>query len=191
MADELLEDKPKADQSLWRIDKREVLHTNPWYEYRHDAGVTDHGKPFNYYYVYRRCSVAVVALTEDNRVVLVRQYRYLLNQEMLQLPGGGMEDAGDSEDLARRELLEETGYQPAAVRHLIDLPYALGYAVDQQAVFLATGCRRVREPNLEDTELSLRVELYAPAEVFAMIERGEMTDSQGVAALAIARPHLP
>lgn len=69
-------------------------------------------------FVDRRGGVAVIALTEDRRVLLVRQYRPLVGRECLELPAGGIEPGESPIEAAVRELREETGYVAARWREI-------------------------------------------------------------------------
>lgn len=191
MEQPLLEQEPKASESRWYIRAREVIHKNPWYEYRHDSGTTDQGKPFEYYYVYKPMSTAVVAITKDNEVIFVRQYRYVVGHDALQLPGGSASQDLSAQDTILQELREETGYVPESIKQIGVLDYAPGYSTDKVSLFLAQGCQRKQEQVLEDTEAGMQVELYALPQAYDMAASGEITDPLSLCALFLARNHLP
>ncbi len=100
-------------------------------------------------FVARRCSgvVAVVALTEAGEVVLIEQYREPVRARVIELPAGLVGDEGNSgEDAAiaaRRELVEETGFDCTAIRHVGRGPSSAGLTSEIVEFFLATGVRRV------------------------------------------------
>lgn len=185
-----MQDEPRQDQSRWKIEKREVLHKNPWYEYRHDAGLTAEQKPFDYYYVYKGQSCGILALTTDHRLIMVRQYRYLEASDMLQIPGGYVPPGRDARTGAAMELAEETGYVAADMALLKTVSYAPGYAVDRASIFLATGCRQEQRQQLEVTEEGMRVVLMTAEEVYLAVEKGEILDIFTLAALCLARKQL-
>lgn len=187
----LFEQEPAASKSRWKINKREILHKNRWHEYRHDAGLTEEGKPFDYYYVYyANPSAVVVALTEDKEMILVRQYRYVVGQDSLQIPGGRVKNSS-TQQIAAQELREETGYEAGELRHIGSLDYAPAHSTDKVELFLATNCRRVADQDLEDTEAGMTVEVLPIADVYQRAEQGLIDDTLTLAALLIARPHLP
>lgn len=191
MEHDVMQDAPQAATSRWKIHARTVLSKNPWYEYRHDQGQTDHGKTYNYYYVYKKQSAGIVALDEEGKLIMVRQYRYLLNTESLEIPGGSTQGADDVFAIARQELMEETGYEATDMRLIGNLAVASGHCTDRMAVFFATGCHRKQAAELEHTELGMVVETYDPAALYAMIEAGKLIDPLTIASLALARPYLP
>jgi ADP-ribose pyrophosphatase len=87
--------------------KTEVVFTTPWFEV---VGKTMRAEEDPYYSLRLPEYVAVVATTEDERVLLVRQYRPAIEQYTLELPSGLVDPGEDFAETARRELLEETGY---------------------------------------------------------------------------------
>ncbi len=190
MKNDLMKDEPRQESSRWKIEKREVLHKNPWYEYRHDAGLTQQQKPFDYYYVYKGRSCGILALTGDRRLILVRQYRYLESQDLLQIPGGSVLSGTEPRDGAALELAEETGYVASEMSLLQTVSYAPGYAVDRASIFLASGCRQRGNQQLEATEEGMRVELLSIEEVYQAVDEGRITDIFTLAALCLARKRL-
>jgi ADP-ribose pyrophosphatase len=103
--------------------------------------------------------VSVLALTDDGRVVLTRQFRPGPERVLLDLPSGFVDEGEEPQTAAGRELAEETGYEG-------DLSY-LGrttpnaYSTEVRHVFVARGCRRVRRPETEPDE-DIEVVLLAP-----------------------------
>lgn len=95
-------------------------------------------------------TAVVVALTEQRDVILVREYRPGPRQALLELPGG-LVDAGETPlEAAARELLEETGY--AGDLHAAGSVVDSAYSTRERHTFVATGCRRIREPEPGDGE---------------------------------------
>lgn len=78
---------PVPSKSKWKIEEREVVHKSKWHRYMHDKGFTDHGKAYEYFYLSKEFSVGILALTEDQKMVLVKQYRYLTNRVSSEVPG--------------------------------------------------------------------------------------------------------
>jgi ADP-ribose diphosphatase len=102
-------------------------------------------------------SAAVLALTKERDVVLVREFRPGPGEVLLGLPGGVVEAGQSVAEAARAELLEETGYEGEL--HLVGTLFKDAYATSTKHVVAATGCRRVAEPErpelTEPTVLSL------------------------------------
>lgn len=131
--------------------------------------------------------VNVVALTPDEQVVLIRQYRFGAAEVTLEIPGGMIDSGETPEEAARRELLEETGY---AAKRLI----ALGAIAPNPAIlnnrcytFLAQDCRAVSVPQQDEKE-DIAVEQRPLAEVAALLASGEI--SHALVAVAFQRLDL-
>ena len=116
-------------------------------------------------------SAAVLALTPDHHVVLVREFRPGPEEILLELPGGVVESGQAPIDAARAELLEEAGYEGDFVQAGTILKDA--YATNTKHVFTATGCRKVTEP--EEPHLTEPV-LMPLAEFRSHLRSGQLTD---------------
>ena len=165
-----------------------VVYENAWIELQqHEVEVAADGHRFTYTYLHSRPSVMVVAITDERRVVLVRQYRYPNEEFAYELPGGG----GASNDplaKAREELQEETGYRASRLRKLGEFVVYCGLSDEVCSVVLAEGLQR-GEQRLEKTE-HITVHEVSYQELRQMIQRGEFRDGMGLAALNIAREEL-
>jgi 8-oxo-dGTP pyrophosphatase MutT (NUDIX family) len=129
--------------------------------------------------------VAAVALTEDDRIVLVRQWRHGAGAWSLELPGGVI-DATDADPVAaaRREVLEETGFEAASWRYLHAGHANPAIQTNRLHVVLGTGARAVAAARPEPGE-SIRVECMKVAEVLAGIGSGLIGQSMHVGAVLV------
>lgn len=94
--------------------------------------------------------VTVAALTEAGEFLLVRQYRPGPEMPLVSFPEGAVDEGESPEESARRELLEETGYEAGALVHL--KTFRSSYTDQLQFCLLATGCRKIADPETDDDE---------------------------------------
>ncbi len=143
----------------------------------------------NYYVRESRGFVIILALTEDDRVILVRQYRYGTDAIHLELPAGMLLDDEEPEACARRELAEETGYQVAGCEPLGEFLPEPVRSTARAYVYIGRGARKTREPRLDPTE-HLEVELVSLARFRAMLGDGSIDAGASIAAGYRALDHL-
>ncbi len=96
--------------------------------------------------------VAIVPFTDNNEVLLIRQFRPPVNGYVIELPAGLCETGESLKDAATRELLEETGYAAARMKFLIKGPMSSGLTSEMLAVFVATGLTFSGEAESDETE---------------------------------------
>lgn len=124
-------------------------------------------------------AAAVLPLTSDNKVVVCRQFRAGPEMVMDELPGGYVGEAEDLETGARRELLEETGYEPGSMHYLGVMRYSAGDNLERHC-FMATGCEPSKNKGLQDKEEFIEVKLISVDELIANAKAGKMTDPGAV-----------
>jgi ADP-ribose pyrophosphatase len=132
-------------------------------------------------YIRHPGAVAMVALFEDETVLLERQYRYPGRREFIEIPAGKLEPGEPHLETAKRELLEETGYVAAEWTHLGVIHTSIGYADETIELFLAKGLQ-YQAARLDAGEF-LEVLRIPFAEAIAMIRDGRITDSKSVIGL--------
>ena len=166
----------------WRRlrDGRSVVHDR-WIHLRAETWENGAGAALDPWYVLHWPDwVHVLALTRDDRAVMVRQWRPGLGAASLELPGGVME-RGETDPVAagRREMLEETGYDAREFRALPPLSPDPAHASNRVRFLLALGAERVAEPRPDPTE-EIAVELHAVADLLEGLSRGAVANASHV-----------
>lgn len=126
-------------------------------------------------------AVAVVPLVEEERIIMVRQYRYALGEDTLEIPAGKVDHDEPLEKAAFRELMEETGYTAERLTPLISYYPAVAYSNEVINIFLATNLKKLSEP-LDKDEIS-SVEIVHLREALDMIKLGVVKDGKTIIAL--------
>lgn len=134
--------------------------------------ILSRGKKFFFERVIIADSVAVLAVTENKEIVLVKQFRPSLDEETVDLPGGKVENHEDELAAAKRELREETGYEADKWSILTRFPIHSGRLTCRKTIFLAesltAGCQE-----LEPTE-NIAVELLLIGAALVNIKEGRL-----------------
>ena len=161
---------------------RRVAYENAWITVWHDEVSLPDGSPGIYGVVhFANRAVGVVAIDDEDRIVLVGQHRYTLDGESWEIPEGGV-PAGESElDGARRELREETGVTAGTWRELARVDLSNSVTDERAVLFVATGLT-VGSSSPDATE-SLALRWIPFDEAVAMTMDGRITDVMSVAAI--------
>jgi ADP-ribose pyrophosphatase len=143
-------------RSIATLSSREV-YRNRWMRVREDEILRSNGQR-GIYGVVEKDDCAIILPIDNGQVWLVDQYRYTIQERAVELPQGGWErKIEDPEELARGELMEETGLHAARMIHLGATWIAYGYSRQRQHVFLATGLTAAqRKPDDEEHDLIVR-----------------------------------
>jgi 8-oxo-dGTP pyrophosphatase MutT (NUDIX family) len=131
---------------------------------------------------------AIVALDEDGRVCLVRQYRHAANGYIWEFPAGKIDNKEPPLATAKRELEEEAGRRAREWRSLGDVLPSPGFLTEVVHLFLATGLTEVSN-KLEASEV-LEAHWLPFDEVMRMAQSGELRDGKSLAALLRAAPYV-
>lgn len=103
----------------WKILESNYLVKNKWIRLRQDLIELPDGSRISDYFVLERNDWAIVfALTKENKVILVKEYKHAIGEILLGLPAGGVNEGESPREAIERELMEETGYSPEFIEEL-------------------------------------------------------------------------
>jgi ADP-ribose pyrophosphatase len=164
----------------------EIDRSNPWFQViTKTIEFPGQREPQTYYSIRPRDYVNVLAQTEDGGVLLVRQYRPVVEQFLLELPGGTMEENEVPAAAMQRELLEETGYWAEELVSLGQLLPDHGRLENVLHAFFAPAARRdSRQP--AGPEEGIEVQIVRPEAFLAMIREGGFLNAMQLGMVAIA-----
>ena len=145
----------------------------PWATLRMDTCRMPDGTLIPDYYVLEYPDwVNAVALTDEGKVILVRQYRHAAEEVILELPGGCMEADESPEEAVKREMLEETGYVFSEIEFLSTVYGNPATANNKTHCYLAKGGKKVAEQKLDRGE-EIDIELVSPEELKELVLKNQ------------------
>jgi ADP-ribose pyrophosphatase len=133
--------------------------------------------------VRQRGSVAALPVLDDGRVVLIRQYRYAVDERVWEIPAGRIDPGETPAQGARRELEEEVGYAAARLEPLSTFYTTPGFCDERMHLFRASGLRQV--PARPEADERIEAAVFTLDEARAMIARGEIREAKTLVALLL------
>lgn len=129
-------------------------------------------------------AVGILAITPDEKMIFVRQYRKALEKTLLEIPAGKIEK-GEKEPLAvaKRELEEETDFQAENWTFMYDLIVAPGYSSEKIYLYKATGLTQAANPLEQDEDECLELSYLTLEEAKEAIVQGEIQDAKTICAI--------
>lgn len=176
-------DQPDADETAPRDLTEHCIETQRVYDgallhVRRDRVRVPDGHESVREYIVHPGAVCVVPVLEDGSLLMVRQYRYPLRREFIELPAGKIDPGEAALRTGQRELLEETGYAAEAWTYLMTLHPVIGYSDERIELWLARGLRH-EGANLDHGEFvePFRMGL---AEALEAVRTGRITDAKTI-----------
>jgi len=133
-------------------------------------------------------AAAILAFPDSDHIIMVRQWRYAIGAETLEIPAGKVDPGEAPEACAGRELMEETGQRASRLLEIFSYYPAIGYANEVIRIFMASGLKRTSEEKDED-EIS-GVEVIRIDQIHDMIMSGRIRDGKTVIGVSLFRAKL-
>jgi ADP-ribose pyrophosphatase len=143
------------------------------------------GKAASREYIKHPGAVAVVPITQEGKIVLVRQYRYPIGKVLLEVPAGKLDKGEEPDACALRELEEETGYVAKNIKKMASIYTTPGFTDEIIHLYIAENLS-LSNPHPDEDEF-LDVEIYSKEEVKTMIADGKINDAKSMLALLLAK----
>ena len=170
----------------WKTLSTEYISQHIYFTARKDVCEKPDGSIVEAYYVVEMpASVCAVALTENNEVVMARQYRHPIKQTILELPGGFMDAGEEPAQSIARELLEETGYEFSEYEYLGKVAANPGVLENFTYFYLAKGGKKIKEQKLDANE-EIEIVLVPLQELKSMLQRNEIVQALHVSCMHYA-----
>ncbi|BCD97970.1 NUDIX domain-containing protein [Marinagarivorans cellulosilyticus] len=166
----------------WQCLDSKVVYDNPWISVHHENVITP-GNTAGIYGVvhFKGTAVGVLPIDDEGNTWLVKQTRYTLGGESIEIPEGGAAPGEKTIDCARRELKEEVGLEATDIRYLMTLHLSNSVTDEAADIFVAKGLTEgavAHEASEDITVLKLSFK-----SALAMVMNGEITDAISVAAI--------
>ena len=169
----------------WKIESEYIYETFKIFRLRKSVRINPRTQsPVEFFLMDGVDWVNIIALTSEQQVVLVKQYRHGSEEDTLEIPGGCAEHGEDPQDSALRELLEETGYSAKQISKLGVLHPNPAMQAMRCHCYLALDAYKVAEPTLDAGE-DIKVSVEPLADVLEKVRTGEITHSLVVSAFAL------
>lgn len=170
-----------------KLVKRDIVYKGRIFDVAEDTIEVEEGKTVKWDLVLHNGAAAVVPITNNNEVILVKQYRNANDGEVLEIPAGKLEKNEDPYLCAIRELEEETGYQSRSIEKICSMFSAVGFSDEKLHLYLAKDLIPGKQHLDEDEYITL--EKYPLHEAVEMIFNGKIQDSKTIAGI-LAVNHL-
>ncbi|TYB49007.1 NUDIX hydrolase [Actinomadura chibensis] len=169
----------------WKVHSEESIFSDPWLEVRlADVEIT-RGRRLQHRVIRSRgASAGAVVVDAERRVLLEWRHRFITDAWGYEIPIGGVEEGETPAEAAAREVEEETGWRPGAMRPFTVVHPTPGISDSRHHIFWADGATRIGAP-ADDWE-SERVEWVPLAEIRGLVEAGKIVSGTSMAALLLA-----
>jgi ADP-ribose pyrophosphatase len=175
----------------WVTRSARYLFESPWHRIRQDQ-VGLRGKELTFTWLEHAGSVFVVPVTKKGEIVMIRTYRYNVDDWVWEIPAGGLGDKGGLplEQAARGELREETGYTGGEFEVLGSYYTGVGVLDLKMTIFLARGVELTHPLELDDSEQVEEVVAVPLAEAVRRARSGEVNDGESALAILLAAERI-
>lgn len=160
---------------------RELVYKGSIIDYYKDTIQVPNGNIVKWDFIGHHGAAAVVPVTNEGKILMVRQYRNALDRYTLEIPAGGLNGEEPTDVAAMRELEEETGYRTDKVVWLITIRTTVAFCNEKIDIYVAEHLIPSKQ-NLDEDEF-IHVEAYDMQELEQMIYQGTIQDSKTISAL--------
>ncbi|MBN9131734.1 MAG: NUDIX hydrolase [Paenarthrobacter ureafaciens] len=159
-----------------------VQHSNPYFNVERQVFTTETASNIEYWSVYKSDFAAVLALSDDDRIMLIECFRPLINRVVWEVPQGGTEQCETHQESAERELREETGLTAANWSKLATIHESYGLTSSACHLFIASNLEQL-QPEPEENENLIRTGYFTCEQMEEKIRQGQVTDAITIASL--------
>jgi ADP-ribose pyrophosphatase len=174
----------------WKLVKENIIYQNKFgYTLHDDDVITPGGKPGKFMVLESHDFAVIVAITSDNKIIMIRQWRYAMGRECFELPAGSINKGEDNLVAAKRELKEETGATSDNWQELKSYWLGNGAMRIKGHIFLAKDAKLSGEAHNDETENTI-VETHPYPYLMKMVDQNIITDERSLLGLLLVEKYL-
>jgi len=171
-----------------KVNNRTIVYHGKVFELIRENVTLENGTTTDVEFIEHPGATAVIPFLDDNRIVLLKQYRHALKKYIWEIPAGTLDPKEEIISCAKRELIEETGYSAAQWHRLGEITPVPGYSDERIHIFLATELQPA-DQNLDEDEV-IQVQAVDFLKALEMMGDGEIQDAKSIAGLFLASQWL-
>jgi len=159
-----------------KVNNRTIVYYGKVFELIRENVTLENGTTTDVEYIEHPGAAAVVPFLDDNRIVLLKQYRHALKKHIREIPAGTLDPREEILDCAKRELIEETGYSAGQWHKLGEITPVPGYSNERIHIYLA----RELQPAAQDLDADevIQVENIDFRKALEMVGSGKIQDAK-------------
>lgn len=162
--------------------KKRIVYIGRAVKFRDDEIILPNGKRANREFMEHPGAVAILPIDEEGRIIFVRQYRYPVLRETLEIPAGKLHNKKDNPlKRARAELKEETGFTARHMSHVLDFWPTPAFSDEVLKIYIAKGLKSGE--NSPDEDEFINWTAIDPQKALSLIARGKIKDSKTIIAV--------
>ena len=170
------------------INSRTIVHRGRVFNLIRENVTLDNGVTAEMEFVEHPGATAIIAMLNESRILLLKQYRHALKEYIWEIPAGTLDPTEEVINCARRELIEETGYSADQWQKLAEITPVPGYSNEWIHIYLATDLKPAAQ-DLDQDEI-INVHEVEFSEAIEMIKMGEIQDAKSISGLFLASEWL-
>ena len=173
---------------VYETKNSETVYLGKAFDVRRDQVLLPDGKQTSFDVVVHPGAVTLIPVDSAGRILFVRQFRYAVGEELLELPAGTLDEGEEPQTCAHREIREETGMSAGKLKKIGEFFLVPGYSTEFMYIYLATDLTPDPLPGDEDEFIT--VEAVEQQKIPDLISQGILRDSKSLSALLLAEPYL-
>jgi ADP-ribose pyrophosphatase len=170
------------------INSRTIVHRGRVFNLIKENVTLDNGVTTEMEFVEHPGATAIIAMLNESRLLLLKQYRHALKEYIWEIPAGTLDPKEEVINCARRELIEETGYSAGQWQKLAEITPVPGYSNERIHIYLATDLKPAAQ-HLDQDEI-INVHEVEFSDAMEMIKMGEIQDAKSITGLYLALNRL-
>ena len=173
---------------VYETKNSETVYLGKAFDVRRDQVLLPDGKKTSFDVVVHPGAVTLIPIDPAGRILFVRQFRYAVGEELLELPAGTLDEGEEPQVCAHREIREETGMAAGRLKKIGEFFLVPGYSTEFMHIYLAADLKPDPLPGDEDEFIT--VEAVEQQKIPDLISQGILRDAKSLSALFLAEPYL-